>query len=67
MVLLNTMFPYSYAKLTVQSNLSLRTPFYYGQIVWFQKCKKSYIPYFYNTDTSVKRTLGSVPLAAWLR
>ena len=44
------------------SNLSLRTPLYYGQFVWSQKCQKSYIPYLHNTDTSVKRTLGSVPL-----
>ena len=46
----------------LRSNLSLRTPFYYGQFVWFQKCQKSYVPYLCNKDTSVKRTLGSVPL-----
>ena len=28
---------------------------------------KSYIPYLYNTDTSVKRTLGSVPLVSVLK
>ena len=48
----------------LQSNLSLRTPLYYGQFVWSQKCQKSYIPYLYNTDTSVKRTLCSVPLVS---
>ena len=52
---------FAFAK-EIQSNLSLRTPLYYGQFVWSQKCQKSYIPYLYNTDTSVKRTLGSVPL-----
>ena len=26
-----------------------------------RNAKNSYIPYLYNTDTSVKRTLGSVP------
>ena len=46
----------------LQSNLSLRTPLYYGQFVWSQKCQKSYVPNLYNTDTSVKRTLRSVPL-----
>ena len=35
----------------VQSNLSLRTPLYYGEFVWSQKCQKSYILYLYNTDT----------------
>ena len=44
------------------ANLSLRTPLYYGQFVLSQKCQKSYIPYLYNTDTSVKRTIGFVPL-----
>ena len=29
----------------IQSNLSLRTPPYYGQFVWSQKCQKSYISY----------------------
>ena len=42
------------------------TPLYYGQFVWSQKCQKSYIPYLYNMDTSVKRTLGSVPLVSIL-
>ena len=51
----------------VQSNLSLRTPLYYGQFVWSQKCQKSYITYLYNTDTSVTRTLGSAPLVSVLR
>ena len=45
----------------IQSNLSLRTPVYYGQFVRSQKCQKSYIPYLYYTDTSVKRSLSSVP------
>ena len=44
----------------------IRTPLYYGQFVWSQRCQKSYIPYLYNTDTSVKRTLGSVPLVSVL-
>ena len=51
----------------VQSNLSLRTPLYYGEFVWSQKCQKSYILYLYNTDTSVKRTLGSVHLMSLLK
>ena len=51
------------------SILSLRAPLYYGQFVWSQKCQKSYIPYLYtcNTDTSVKWTLGSVPLVSVLK
>ena len=32
-----------------------------------QKCQKSYIPYPFNTDTSVKRTLGSVTLLSVLK
>ena len=52
----------------IQSNLSLRTPLYYGQFGWSQKCQNLYIPYsVYNTDTSVKRRLGSVPLASVLK
>ena len=51
----------------IQSNLSLRTPLYYGQFVWSQKCQKSYIPYLYNTDTSVKRTFDSVILVSVLK
>ena len=51
----------------VQSNLSLRTPLYYGQFIWSQKSQKLYIPYLYNTDTSVKRTLGSVSLVTVLK
>ena len=31
------------------------------------QCQKSYIPYLYNMDTSVKRTLGSVPLVSVLK
>ena len=45
----------------------IRTPLYYGQFVWSQKCQKSYIPYLYNTDTSVNRTVGSVPLVSVLK
>ena len=44
----------------------IRTPLYYRQFVWSQKCQKYFIPYLYNTDTSVKRTLGSVPLVSVL-
>ena len=51
----------------IQSKLSLRTPHYYGQLVWFQKCPKSYIPYLYNTETSVKRTFSSVILVSVLK
>ena len=51
----------------IKSNLSFRTPLYYGQFVWSQKCQKSYIPYLYNTDTSVKRTLSSVPFVPVLK
>ena len=45
----------------------IRTPLYYGEFVWSQKCQKSYILYLYNTDTSVKRTLGSVHLMSVLK
>ena len=55
------------SQINIQSNLSLRTPLYYGQYLWSQKCQKSHIPYLYNTDTSVKRTLGSVPLVSVLK
>ena len=51
----------------IKSNLSFRTALYYGQFVWSQKCQKSYIPYLYNTDTSVKRTLSSVPFVPVLK
>ena len=51
----------------IQSNLSLRTPLLYGQFVWYQKSQESYIPYLYNTDSSVKWTLGSVPLVSVLK
>ena len=54
-------------KVHVQSNLSLQTPLYYGQFIWSQKCQKSYFSYLYNTDTSVKLTLGSVPLVSVLK
>ena len=53
--------------MTIQSNFSLQTPLYYRQFVWSQKCQKSYILYLYNTDTFVKRTLGSVPLVSVLK
>ena len=42
----------------LQSNLSLPTPL---------SCQKSYIPYFHNTDSSVKRKIGSVPLVSALK
>ena len=45
----------------------IQTPLYYGQFVWSQKCQNSYIPYLYNTDTSVKWTLGSVSLVSALK
>ena len=45
----------------------IRTPLYYGQFVWSEKCQKSYIPYPYNTDKSVNRTIGSVPLVSVLK
>ena len=48
-----------------QNSYSLTSP--YGQFVWSQKCQKSYIPYRYNTDTFVKRTLGSAPLVSVLK
>ena len=51
----------------VQCKLSLRTPLYYGQFVWFQKCQKSYIPYHYDTDSSIKQPIGSVPLVSVLK
>ena len=53
--------------MTIQSNFSLRTALYHGQFVWSQKCQKSNILNLYNTDTSVKRTLGSVPLVSILK
>ena len=40
---------------------------YYGQFIWSQKCQKSHIPYLYNMDTSVKPTLGSVPVVSVLK
>ena len=40
----------------------IRTPLYYGQFVWSQKCQESY-----HTDTSVKRTLGSAPFVSVLK
>ena len=45
----------------------IRTPLYYGQFIWSPKCQKSYIPYLYNMDASVKQTLGSVPLVSVLK
>ena len=51
----------------IQSKLSLWTPLYYRQFVWSKKCQKSYIPYLYNTDTSVKWILGSVRLVSVLK
>ena len=45
----------------------IRTPLYYEQFTWSQKYQKSYIPYLFNTETSVKRTLGSVPLVSVLK
>ena len=51
----------------LQSNVSSWTTLYYRQFVSSQKCPKSYFPYLYNTDTSVKRTLGSVPLLSVLK
>ena len=51
----------------VQSNLCLQTPLYYAQFIWSQKSQKSYIPYLYSTDTSIKRTLGSVHLVSVLQ
>ena len=56
-----------YRHLSITDTSLLRTPLYYGLFVWSQKCQKSYIPYLYNTDTSVKRTLGSVPLLSVLK
>ena len=56
-----------YSLTSPYGNLYNTTPLYYGQFVWSQKCQKSYIPYLYNTDTSVKRTLGSVPLVSVLK
>ena len=54
------MFPFA-------KEIQLWAPLYYGEFVWSQKYQKSYIPYLYNTDTSVKRTLGSVPLVSVLK
>ena len=42
----------------------VQTPLDYGEFIWFQKCQKSHMPYLYNTDTPVKRTLGSVRLVS---
>ena len=39
----------------------------YRQFVWSQKEQKSCIPYLYYTNTSVKWTLGSVPLVSVLK
>ena len=51
----------------IQSNLFLWTLLYDGQLVWSQKSQKPCNPYLYNIDTSVKRTLGSVPLKSVLK
>ena len=61
------MQPQCQVEIWIQSNLSLRTPLYYGQFVWSHKYQKSYIPYLYNTDTPVKRTIGSVLLVSVLK
>ena len=45
----------------------IRTPLHNGQFVLSQKSQKSCIPYLYNTDTSVKRTIGSVSLVSILK
>ena len=39
----------------------IRTSLYYGQFVWSQKCQNSYIPYLYNKDISLLRTVCLVP------
>ena len=51
----------------IQSNFSLRTPLHYRQFVWSQERQKSYLLYLYHMDTSVKRTLGFVPLVSLLK
>ena len=56
-----------YKKPLLMDTSIIRTPLYYGQFVLSQKCQKSYIPYLYNTATSVKRTLSSVPLVSVLK
>ena len=57
---------YSVETLLTDTSIT-RTPLYYGQFVWSQKCQKSFIPYLYNTDSSVRRTIGSVPLlSVWM-
>ena len=43
------------------------TLLYYGQFIWSQKSQKLYIPYLYNTNTSVKWTLGSIPWMSVLK
>ena len=42
-------------------------PLHNVQFIWSQKCQKSHISSLYNTDTSVKRTLGSVPSLSVLK
>ena len=59
--------PLYYAHLSITDTSIIRTPLYYGQFVWSQKSQKSFIPYLYDTDTSVKWTLGSVPLLSVLK
>ena len=63
----NVWFDHCTACNKLPSNPSLRTPLNYRQFVWSQNCQKSHIPYLYNTDTSVKQTLGSVPLVSVLK
>ena len=47
---------------------SLRAFFLFFNHNWMIiRCQKSCISYLYNTDTSVKETLGSVPLASVLK
>ena len=43
---------------------SVTSPYGHLSIMDSLKYQKSYIPYHLNTDTSIKRTLGSVPLVS---
>ena len=59
-------------RMRIQPNLSLQTPLpriplYHRTVRLVPGMPKSYIPNFYNTNTSVNRTLGSVPFGARIK
>ena len=51
----------------MQWNISLRIPLYYGQFTWSLRDWDTYKAYFSKTDTSIIRTLISVPLVSVIK